>query len=327
MARALGTTTRSFEERLAAGQPLLLDGAMGTELDRRGVPVPAPLWSALALIERPDVVRAIHLDYARAGADILTTNTFRTTRRTLAGAGRDPDEAGLLTGRAVALAREARAGAGRPEILIAGSIAPLEDCYSPELSPPFETALREHRLQAASLAAAGVDLLLIETMPRVAEAEAAVRAARETGLPAAVSFVVGADGRLLSGEPLSAAVVRVKPHNPSAILINCAAPGVVGAALDELARLTDRPRGGYANVCMPDAVGGWVTDPAISGAAYAAAVASWLAQGALIVGGCCGSEPRHIAALRGLLDRPAAGTGPHQAGVMHRAPAGPSEGT
>jgi len=293
-------------DRLAAGPPLLLDAAMGTELDRRGVPTLLPLWSAIGLLQRPEVVRAIHLDNLRAGADVVTTNTFRTIPRTLAAAGRDPAEAGPLTVLAVRLAREAVAAAGRPGALVAGSLAPLEDCYSPELAPPFATALAEHRPQAARLAVAGVDLLMVETMPTAAEAEAALIAARETGLPATVGFVC-ADGPsgvgLLSGDPLAAAVARVERHGPAAILVNCAPPATIAAALAELRCLTDLPFGGYANVGVVDDVTGWAADPAVTPAAYAAAAAGWLQLGARLIGGCCGTTPAHTAALRALLDR------------------------
>lgn len=93
--------TGKLAARLAQGRPLLLDGAMGTELDQRGVRTYLPLWSALGVLDRPEVVREIHRDYVTAGADVLTTNTFRTTRRTFAKAGRDPMIADELTHRSV----------------------------------------------------------------------------------------------------------------------------------------------------------------------------------------------------------------------------------
>jgi S-methylmethionine-dependent homocysteine/selenocysteine methylase len=216
---------------------------MGTELDRRGVPTTLPLWSAIGLLERPDVVRAVHRDDLLAGAEIVTTNTFRATARTLARAGRDPAAAADLNRLAVRLAREAMAETGRPDALVAGSIAPLEDCYSPWLTPPFDVALAEHRQQAAALAAAGADFLLVETMPTAVEAEAALVAARETGLEATVGFVCEvvpdpATGgiRLLSGETLAEAVARVAPHEPTAILANCAAPPVIAVGIVSTSR-------------------------------------------------------------------------------------------
>lgn len=278
---------------------------MGTDLDRRGLTTRLPLWSALGVLERPDLVRDIHVDNLRAGADIVTTCTFRTTGRTLAKAGLEPGLAVDLDRRAVELANEARAIAGRADALIAGSIAPLEDCYSPELTPDLTTASREHRSQARSLAAAGVELLMVETMPTVREAVSALAAARETGLDATIGFVCerGSDGwvRLLGGETLSEAVVAVSRLDPAAIVVNCAPAPVIAAALAELRELTDVPLGGYANAGTVDHDRGWAPDPHLNGDAYAIQVAEWLGLGAKIVGGCCGTHAAHVAAVRQML--------------------------
>src|SRR5688500_17354583 len=119
---------------------ILLDGPLGTELDRRGVPTPLPRWSAGAVDAAPDVLRAIHADYARAGATVHTANTFRTKRRTLG------DDWERLARRAIAIARESVPAGHR----VAGSIAPLEDCYRPDLSPVDPAP--EHRELARVLA-------------------------------------------------------------------------------------------------------------------------------------------------------------------------------
>jgi S-methylmethionine-dependent homocysteine/selenocysteine methylase len=294
-------------ERLRTGKPLLLDAAMGSDLDRRGLATTLPLWSALALLERPDLVRQIHLDNLRAGADIITTNTFRTTARTLRRADLDPDRARELDALAVRLALEARDEAGRPDALIAGSIAPLEDCYLPVFDTPEDQPLAEHRAQANSLAEDGVDLLMVETMPTATEAAIALQAALETGAPTTVGFVCappqnGEPPRLLSGETLAAALKQVTPLGPTAILVNCAAPPVITAALRELRTLTSLPIGGYANAGRIDDQVGWVPDAALSGERYAAFAREWLALGARLIGGCCGATPEHTAALRRLID-------------------------
>jgi S-methylmethionine-dependent homocysteine/selenocysteine methylase len=280
---------------------------MGSDLDRRGLPTTLPLWSALGLLERPDLVRQIHLENLLAGADIITTDTFRTTARTLRKAGINPARAPELDALAVRLAVEARAEAGRPEALIAGSMAPLEDCYLPTFDTPPEIALEEHRAQAGNLAAAGVDLIMVETMPTAAEAEVALRAAVETGRPATVGFVCampdrGEPVRLLSGETLSGAVARVSPLGPAAIFVNCAAPPVITAALRELRELTAMPIGAYANVGHVDDERGWSPDGGISGERYAAHAAEWVVLGTRVVGGCCGTHPAHTAALRRVID-------------------------
>ena len=300
-----------FAERLQSGPPLLLDAAMGSDLYRRGLPTRLPLWSALGLLERPELVRQIHRDNLLAGADIITTNTFRTTGRTLAKAGIDPALAAELDVQAVRLADKARMESGRPDAFIAGSVAPLEDCYSPVFELPAEAALAEHRAQARNLAAADVDLLMVETMPTSAEAAIALQAATETGLPATVGFVcdipdAGEPVRLISGETLAEAVARVLPLGPVAILVNCAPSPVITAALRELQVLTDLPIGGYANAGHVDDEVGWSPAGGMTGEEYAGHVVEWLAIGACIVGGCCGTHPIHTAASRRVIDHLAA---------------------
>jgi S-methylmethionine-dependent homocysteine/selenocysteine methylase len=294
-------------ERLKNGAPLVLDAAMGSDLDRRGLPTTLPLWSAIGLLQRPDLVRQIHLENLLAGADIITTDTFRTTARTLRKAGTDPGRAAELDTLAVRLAVEARDEARRSAAWIAGSIAPLEDCYLPTFETPPEIALAEHRAQAGNLAAAGVDLIMVETMPTVAEAEIALRAAVETRRPATVGFVCAMPDRsgpvrLLSGETLDEAVARVSPLGPTAIFVNCAAPPVISTALRELRELTTLPTGAYANVGHVDDERGWSPDGGITGKRYAEHAAEWIDLGARVVGGCCGTHPEHTAALRRLID-------------------------
>jgi len=287
---------------LTRGEIILLDGALGTELERRGVSTALPLWSAQALLDTPDMVRTIHEEYIRAGADVITAATFRTTPRALGKAGMH-GEADRLTERAVTLAREARerAGGGR-EIWVAGSLAPLEDCYRPELAPSGDAAEEEHRVQAERLARCGADLILIETMNTVAEARAAAAAARTTGLPVLVSFICSGPRVILSGEPLGDAARAVEPYDPIAILVNCVPAEIAAGCLDELSRATPLPRGCYPNAGAPDMErGAWHFDDAMTPERFAAMAGSWLERGAQVVGGCCGTGPDHIRALRSAL--------------------------
>ncbi|MEP6471421.1 MAG: homocysteine S-methyltransferase family protein, partial [Acidobacteriota bacterium] len=150
-----------FRSRLRNGAPILLNAATGTEMQRRGADTRLPLWSARALVDAPDLVLEIHREEIAAGADVLTANTFRTHRRTLA-KDRLGERSRELTALAVHLARNAAASSGR-DVLVAGSQSPLEDCYRPDLIPEDLALEREHREQAESLAAAGVDLILLET--------------------------------------------------------------------------------------------------------------------------------------------------------------------
>lgn len=298
-----------FIAQLAKGDLLILDGATGTELTRRGVDTSLPLWSAGALIHAPDVVRAIHSDYLRAGADIITVNTFRTHRRSLAKGGLG-DRAREITRFAVQLVREAveqTTQRTNNPIFVAGSIAPLEDCYSPHRVPPDDELRTEHAEMAQHLVEAGCDLLLVETMNTIREAVIAVEAARSTGLPVIVSFVcAGATGRsvapgetarLLSGEPLADAVRATEPLDPAAILINCAPVAMVDGLLCALRAATDRPTGAYGNVGHVDDRVGWTLTDAVTPDDYALAARTWRERGASIIGGCCGTTPDHIAAL------------------------------
>ncbi len=274
---------------------------MGTELDRRGAHTYLPLWSAWGLINSPDVVREIHRDYAVAGADILVTNTFRSTGRMIARAGLDQGESTALDHLAVQLAREATVESGS-HALVAGSIAPLEDCYSPWLSPDPSTALEEHRRQTRNLADARVDFILIETMPLILEAEAATVAALETGLEVAVGFVLGDDGKLLSGESLEIAVNQITRQPVSAIFINCTPREVISRAIPILRNLTDLPIGAYANLGNVDDSVGWEIDTTVTADSYGTAALAWIEAGASIVGGCCGTTPNQIAGLRRMID-------------------------
>jgi S-methylmethionine-dependent homocysteine/selenocysteine methylase len=279
-----------------------MDGAMGTELSQRGVSTPLPLWSAQALLDSPGIVRSIHEDYVQAGADIVTACTFRATPRALAKVGKAAEAERLVT-RAVSLAREAADRArGSREILVAGALAPLEDCYRPDLVPPPEQAEREHAEQVVRLGRAGVDLILIETMNTIAEAKAALRGAKPSGLPVMVSFICRNAREILSGEPLAEAVLAVEPFKPDVILVNCVPPEIVVGCLEEMARATRVPTGCYPNVGHPDmAAGTWSFDPGWTPDRFAAASPKWVARGAQVIGGCCGTNAAHIRALRSAL--------------------------
>ena len=289
-----------FRSRLSRGELILLDGAMGTELERRGIPTPLPLWSAQALRDHPDAVREIHEEYVRAGADVITADTFRTTPRALRKAGREAAEARVLTQRAVALAGEATDRArGAREVLVAGALAPLEDCYRPDQAPDPEQNLREHTEQASFLARCGVDLILAETMNSISEAMAAVRGARTTDLPVLVSFICKDGSSLLSGEPLADAVNAVEPLRPDAILVNCVGPETAAECLLTMGRATRIPLGCYPNAGEPNMEeGSWCFDSAWTPERFAESAGTWVSRGAQIVGGCCGTGPDHIRALR-----------------------------
>ncbi len=286
--------------RLAEPTPLLLDGATGTELERRGVPCDLPLWSTHALLDCPDRVAAVHADYVAADAEALTANTFRTQRRTLARAGLG-ERARELTALAVRLARGAGAAAGRP-VFVLGSAPPLEDCYRPDLVPEAGALAREHAEHLENLAAAGVDGVLIETMNTLREARACAGAARDVGLPAIVSFVCGERARLLSGEPLGDALAALADLPRIAVGVNCLPPSRLPACVAVL-RDSGQRFGVYANLGGPDDAAGPFRGEELTPDAFAELAAGWLGAGACYIGGCCGTGPAHIRALATRLRR------------------------
>ena len=282
--------------RIAGGPPLLLDGATGTELERRGVAMSLPLWSAPALLERPEVVWRIHADYAAAGAEALTANTFRTQRRALSAGGLG-DRAAELTRRAVEIARRASLEAAGASPFVFGSAPTLEDCYHPERVPDDAALAREHAEHAANLAAAGVDAVLVETMNTIREAVAATRAVVKAGLPALTSFVCWDGAALLSGEPLADAAAAARDAGAMALLVNCLPPSNVPACLAVLAQRA-LPYGAYANLGAPDDETGFARSESCTPIAFGTHLKSWVADGAHIVGGCCGTTPEHLRATR-----------------------------
>lgn len=288
-----------LSQRLERGELILLDGALGSELERRGVATPLPLWSAQALLDAPETLRRVHEDYARAGADVLATATFRTTPRVMRKAGRPESDAGRLTEAAVRIAAEGRdaAAAGRP-VWIGGSMGPLEDCYRPEDAPPADEMEREHAAQAIRLKRAGADLILLETMNRIDEAAAAARAARGAEVPFTVSFVCRGGARLLSGESLADAVRTLEPLGPMAVLVNCTPLDETAACLDAMSRATHLPFGCYPNAGAVSSSGAWTFDPSVTPERFASLAREWIRTGAQVLGGCCGTSPEHIRALR-----------------------------
>ncbi len=293
---------------------------MGTELARRGADTRLPLWSARALRDAPELVRAIHAENVAAGADVLTANTFRLHSRNRKGDDRGFFLEGNKYGKgrdlialAVGLARDAAREEGHA-IAVAGSIAPLEDCYRPDLVPDPESLDREHQEMAQALAAAGCDLVLVETMNTLRELVAATRAALATGLPVVASMVTDGRGRLLSGEPVeeaARALLALVP-GPDVVGINCVPARAIGADLDRLrAAAPGMPLAVYANTGRAlDEARGLFTDP-VAPDEYARLAASWLAVGGIaLVGSCCGTSAAHTRALRALLHaREEGGTG------------------
>ena len=278
-----------------ARQPHVLDGAMGSELLRRGVTAAARLWGVGALLEDPAAVRAVHRDHLAAGAEVLTAATFRVAPYALRRHGLE-GRAEELALTAVRLAREAAADV-RPQALVLAAMTTLEDCYRPDLVPSDDTLLREHRATAALLAAAHPDAILLETLNTVRELEAATRAAAATGLAVLACVTCVSDGRLLSGEDAAEAARAAERAGAAAVGVNCTRVDDVAPALARLASVTRLPLIAYANDAYFAEDSRFLAAAARGPQAYARCARAWVAAGARLVGGCCGTTPAHIEAV------------------------------
>ena len=292
-----------LQQRLAAGDTVYLDGGIGTEILRRGY-----TWASHQLKSEPELNLEIHGDYIRAGADVITTNTFQLSKRSFrnhfandqhmqaVGEAGLLDRAGELIRDAVGLARQARQQTGRTEVAIAASITTLEWCFRPDRTPDPARILDEYLEELGDYRDAGADLLLFETFPSTPEAKVAIRAARELGVPAWVAFVPYRDGNLLGGESMAQVVDAMGDPRPDVLLLNCAPPAHISAGLEKLAPLWDGPLGVYAHIGKfnpPE----WQFTDEYPPDKYLAACRQWHDLGATVIGGCCGTTPDHIAAL------------------------------
>lgn len=290
---------QAWQTVLSRGGTLVLDGATGSELRRRGMPLDPLVWSALAPLTHYELLRAIHSDYIAAGADVVTTSTFATTRFVLEAAGRG-DEFAAVNARAVGAAREARDASGRA-VAIAGSISCLPPGFDVLAYPDENEESAAYLELAETLAEAGADLLLLEMMQETRHAPLACAAASTVGLPVwlGMSCRVGAGGALVGFDfplvPLATTLDALLPYAPDAIAVMHSPVAAVAPALREIGARSSVPLGAY-----PEIGDGTAATETIAPAELAAHARRWLAGGARIIGGCCGTQPKHIGALAAL---------------------------
>ncbi len=291
-------------EKLARRETVVLDGAIGTEILRRNV-----TWADHQLASRPEFVRGIHEDYIRAGADVISTNSFQLCRRALYNHFRDAahrrqigatdldERANRLLAQSVRLAIEARerAAAGRP-VAVAAAVTTLEWCFRPDLAPSAEQARDEYREILEVVKEAGADLVLLETVNSITEARVALEVAKSLGMACWVAFVPDERGRLFTGEEFQHAAATLEPRGVDAILLNCAPPEDITAGMAQLAPHAHVPIGAYAHIGRFDPPE-WLFTDEYPPAKYRDAAARWKQMGSRILGGCCGTTPEHIAAL------------------------------
>ena len=289
----------NLKQRLANNETIIMDGAMGTEILNRGFPTTLPLWSAEALLEHPEIVQRIHEDYIQAGAEIIITDTFRTTRRAFAARG-IADKATEMTLLACNIAQKAVENTQPDrEVYIAGSVAPLEDCYSPQLTPTQEELAVEHHEFLSDLKNGGVDFILFETMITLRETLSGIQTAQRLALPFAVSFCCNEQGELLSGEALSDVIPQIERYDPLFISVNCVSVANASRLVKQLRAIIDLPIGVYAQGDgIADDEQGWQFDKKENDeATYLLDAKQWREDGAQVIGGCCGTTPSYVQQL------------------------------
>jgi S-methylmethionine-dependent homocysteine/selenocysteine methylase len=294
----------ALQQRLDGGEVVILDGATGTELERRGAPMDDAAWDAAALVTHPDMVRDVHEDYIRAGADVIITNTFATARHVLEPAGMGEQFRELNT-RAVTLAKEARENAADGPVSIAGSISTMSAHDDHSYEPRAEKARANYREQAEVLAESGVEVIALEMMRDLEQTTYAVEAAVATGLPVWVGFSCKTtdEGKsvLWDGDPtLPKALEQIPPLGVSLVSIMHTLIEDTAPALREVTSRWSGPIGAYPHsgeFVMPN----WQFIDMISPEDFVDEAQQWLDMGARLIGGCCGIGPEHIRLLKGRL--------------------------
>lgn len=287
---------------------VLLDGGMGQELVKRGAAKESPMWGAQVLMDSPDLVRQLHVEFIQAGAKVITLNSYSLTPERLINVGA-VDQFADLQSRAFSLAAQARDEAGVADVKIAASLPPLAGSYHPESTPEFEDALKSYRM-VVEAQSDNVDLFICETMSCIKEADAAGLAASESDKPYWIAFSVSdeCDGVLRSGESINDAYQSVAKNNPQAILLNCSLPEAIDAAWPQVKNL-NVPVGAYANgftsiSAMPLAGGVDMLKARedLGPDEYTQAAMHWVNEGASVIGGCCEISPLHIQRLATVME-------------------------
>ncbi len=297
---------------LDEGLVIVLDGAMATELERRGADIDDPLWSARILIDNPALIESVHFDYLAAGADIITTASYQATLPGFAARGIDREASKSLIDLSVRLARDARdrfldgrSSLRRPP-LIAASLGPygahLHDGseYHGRYDADWHAVADHHRRQIELLSGTEADLIAVETIPSLREAEIIVHALADSGdKPAWVAFSCRDEMHLSHGEAFPDAIEAVG-HEPCIVAagVNCTAPDYIEGLLRSAATRANVPLLAYPNSgeTWDAASGEWIEGPGkLDWGAFAR---RWRDAGARLIGGCCRSTPADITLIR-----------------------------
>ena len=278
-----------------------LDGGMGSELIRRGEIFQPYVWAATTNLSNPTLVCQVHIDYVNAGAQYLTANTFRTTPRAYEKTGLAPHKAkekAYLSLKSAMHMVKVAADEKDKKIQVLGSIAPLEDCYMPELFPGKEKALKEFTQLGVWLKECGADGILLETMNSIVEARTALNAVSSLDLPVWVSFYLANSQNIASGESIDDAISMVENYPVECLLINCNTLNITSFAVDNVVDKWTKNWGVYPNLGVGNPSPDAVIKRTHSNDKYFSIIKKAVDAGASVIGGCCGATPDHISLLK-----------------------------
>lgn len=282
-------------------KPHILDGAMGTELINRGVNLPLPLWSADANFDNKETVQSIHKDYTKAGADILTTNTFRTTSYTYRKAGYSAIRASERARGSLLSAVDLARSAGGDEIKVAGSMTSVEDCYSPDLFPGKGAAEDTYGEMTEWFQEAGVDILLFETMGHHKEIQIALDSSKGIVGEKWISLILKDENHLLDGYPLDKCITMIGKFPVSCLLLNCNQFETTNKAIDGFLTLWNGKWGVYPNLGVTDFENDYFE--LINETKFIEHMEEFLNKDPAVIGACCGSTPKHIEMIKTLIGK------------------------
>ena len=271
----------------------LLDGAMGSELIRRGETLPNHIWSADSNFNNPELVYQIHKEYIDAGSSFITTNTFRTTPRAYRKTGLSKSDSITMAHKSLKIAVQL-ANKAVTDKLILGSIAPLEDCYQPKLFPGEGTAKNEFNQIGRWLVDEGIDIFLIETMNSIIETRVCLDALLKFNIPIWVSFALRNSSEILSGEKLINALRMLDNYDVDCVLLNCSPLNRTKDAMKIVAENWKKAWGIYPNLGVGEPSPDGIINQIYSDEEYISVIDKSITLGANILGGCCGSSINHI---------------------------------
>lgn len=277
----------------------MIDGGTGSEIERKGGEMITGAWCGATALTHPDIVRSVHEDFIAAGAEVIFTNTYASSRHVLTQVGRG-HEFEAMNRAGVRLALEARENANAPHVVVSGSMSTTEQGGE---FPPHDVALTNYIDQAKIQIEEGVDMITLEMMRNLDTTRTILEATADLDVP----LWIGMSCQLINGVPhlyfehtLAEAIDLLTDYDIELLAIMHTETDIIEQCLDVVDAHWDGPTGVYAQVGEWNGTN-WFYDDTVTPEAHAALARGWIDRGVQVVGGCCGISPSHISALQPLV--------------------------